>query len=481
MEATHNDLHLLKQYMKSRDAEAFSEIVGRYQNLVYSVSLRVLGNVSDAEDASQKCFLQLAQKAETVTDSLAGWLHCCATRIAIDIRRQQASRKRIETAYSERRAPATQDEIAWHEMEARIDQALETLPDEYREILVRHFFQRATQTEIASQLGLSPATVSRRMEAGVELLRDKLKQSGVMASAGVLAALLAQNGIQAAPPTLTASLGKMAISGIGGMGTGVVAAAQMGSGYVPIAGAAAATAGGAAAPLVTEIYMVCAIVGGTVFLCQLLLSLLGLGHDHDVHLEIAHDADHDAHGDGEHGASFLSKLTLRAIIAALTFFGLSGLAATQGGLNPVLSCAIALAAGIAAMAAVMMLMNMLSKLQSDGTVHIEQTIGLTGKVYLGIPAKKNGMGKVLLNVQDRTMEYLAVSSGDELLTGTEIVVVDVVGPGTLEVASLSPSSAPDSRPRDVKPPEQSGHSDHARELSPGALVLQRRKISSQAD
>ena len=47
-----DDLFLLKRYAKAKDAEAFSEIVGRYQDFVYGACLRVLRNPADAEDAA---------------------------------------------------------------------------------------------------------------------------------------------------------------------------------------------------------------------------------------------------------------------------------------------------------------------------------------------------------------------------------------------------------------------------------------------
>src|SRR4051794_4154516 len=77
------------------------------------------------------------------------------------------------------------------------------------------------------------------------------------------------------------------------------------------------------------VYLICAAVGGTLFVCQFLLSLVGLGdhHDfggHEVHIE--HGGGHDAaHQHGGGGASwFIGMLTFRSMVAALTVFGLAG-------------------------------------------------------------------------------------------------------------------------------------------------------------
>jgi hypothetical protein len=129
-------------------------------------------------------------------------------------------------------------------------------------------------------------------------------------------------------------------------------------------------------------------------------------------------------------------LTLRAITAALAFFGLAGLGASQSQIEEPLRFVVALAGGGAAMFGVAWIMRGLSRLRAEGTVRIQRAIGATGTVYLSIPAAKTGAGKVTVKVQNRSMEYLAVTAQDqELPTGAKVVVVSVAGPGTLEVAA----------------------------------------------
>jgi len=88
------DLCLLHQYATTGDAEAFSAIVQTYQDLVYSVCLRVLRNAADAEDATQDCFLELARKAAKVKSSVAGWLHRRATHHSLNLVKRAAARRR---------------------------------------------------------------------------------------------------------------------------------------------------------------------------------------------------------------------------------------------------------------------------------------------------------------------------------------------------------------------------------------------------
>ena len=87
----------------------------------------------------------------------------------------------------------------------------------------------------------------------------------------------------------------------------------------------------------------------------------------------------------------------------------------------------------AAMFAVYWMMRGLQSLQAEGTVRILGSVGQHGNVYLRVPANRSGSGKIQFNLQNRTMEYLAVTAGPELPTGTKVVVVAVVDPTTLEV------------------------------------------------
>ena len=213
-----------------------------------------------------------------------------------------------------------------------------------------------------------------------------------------------------------------------------------------------------------QFYIICAGIGGTLLVCQFLLGLLGLGGhhefggDHDVGAdhelggdhEVGHDADHaDAHHEHahEHGghAWFVGLLTFRTVACAVTFFGLGGwIAVRQPNFDGPQSLLLALPAGGAALFAVAWLMRSLSRLQAQGNVRIDRSVGKTGTVYLTVPGQKAGVGKVHLNLQNRTVEYQAVTSKESLPTGAQVVVVGVVSADTVEVA-----------------PGQSGRTDHA--------------------
>ena len=188
------------------------------------------------------------------------------------------------------------------------------------------------------------------------------------------------------------------------------------------------------------IFLVCAAVGGTLLVCQVLLGLFGLGHhemggDHDVGHDgdAGHDADHD-HG---HGSSwFVGVLTFRTIVTAVTFFGLAGLTALEAKADPSFALGVACLAAVGSLFAVWWLMQGLQRLKADGTLRIDRAVGKTGTVYLSVPGNQEGAGKVTVKLQNRTVEYLAVTRQQALATGTPVQVVAVTGPDTVEVISM---------------------------------------------
>jgi hypothetical protein len=173
------------------------------------------------------------------------------------------------------------------------------------------------------------------------------------------------------------------------------------------------------------LYLICAVVGGSALVIQTILLVVTGGVEGD--LDDGTGADVDTHHDGHAGDSaFLKWLTIKGIVAFLTFFGLAGLASLSA-TQPLHTLPIAFGAGIAALFLVGWLMRSLGKLQSEGNVHLVNAVGKTGKVYLRIPHSKTGMGKVHVEVQGRTMECGAVTGDAEIPTGVPVRVVAVTG------------------------------------------------------
>jgi RNA polymerase sigma-70 factor (ECF subfamily) len=218
-----DDFALLKRYAGLGDPQAFAQIVQRYASFVYATCLRVIGDGSRAEDLSQETFFRLMRRPHEVRQNLGGWLHRTATHLALDSLRSETARKRREIVYTRE---CDHEASTWAELSPAVDQALADMPEELRNLLVQHFLLGKSQAELATDTGQSPSTISRRMHAALDELRQHLRLKGVYALPAALAGLLCHVAARQAPATLVHELGKMSmISGV----SSAARAAQFGS------------------------------------------------------------------------------------------------------------------------------------------------------------------------------------------------------------------------------------------------------------
>ncbi len=215
------------------------------------------------------------------------------------------------------------------------------------------------------------------------------------------------------------------------------------------------------------IFLFTALIGGTVMVCQFLMTMLGLSDadggfgdvdggdfgadvgDFDAAADVDIDADFDVEGDHQtsmhhaadadvdHPASarLFQVLSFRAVVAALTFFGLGGLGALSKGYSPTIALMIAALAGCTALYGMYRLMKAIYSFQSSGNVNLRNAVGRAAKIYVPVPASGDGKGKVLLTVQGRTMELEAVTDEPQnLSTGEDVVVEHIIGDDVVKVA-----------------------------------------------
>lgn len=202
-----DDLRLLQDFARLRDAEAFATLVQRHAAMVYGTCRRITRHEQDAEDACQDTFLELARQAGRVNGCVGGWLHAVASRIALRVR---AAHRRVE-ALDEETLVAQDGEPDRQALLRAVDAALGSIDDGLRAVLVLRFLEGQTQEEIAQETGMSQPTVHRRIAQALEGLHQELRRRGVEAPALLLPAALEQAASMRPPEALLQGLGKLAL------------------------------------------------------------------------------------------------------------------------------------------------------------------------------------------------------------------------------------------------------------------------------
>lgn len=192
------DGQLLERFLHRADEDAFAVLVRRHGPMVLGVCRRLLHNVHDAEDAFQATFLVLFRKAGSLLGrtTVGNWLYGVAYHTALKARAALRKRQQKE---SQAFAPTRPPEETWLEASS-VDQALQRLPDKYREPLVLCALEGKSRKEAAQQLRIPEGTLSSRLATARRMLTQRLTTQGMIVSGGILAAFLCPHAVTAQIP-----------------------------------------------------------------------------------------------------------------------------------------------------------------------------------------------------------------------------------------------------------------------------------------
>ena len=171
------------------DAEAFGEIVQRWERRIFALAFGMLGREEDARDATQETFLAAFRNLRAFRGEakVSSWLH----RIAVNqcITRQRRAKVRNESALeTEEEKNAASFAAPVHYSPARVVEGWETtaavrlavnsLPVELRQVVVMKEFEELTFKEIAEALDLPLSTVKSRLYTALKQLQMRLRKFG---------------------------------------------------------------------------------------------------------------------------------------------------------------------------------------------------------------------------------------------------------------------------------------------------------------
>ena len=180
-----DDAQLIRLITKAQD-DALNELYDRYNRLVFSVAIAIVGDRSVAEEITLDVFVQVWKHAATYQPDLAKvstWLIAITRHHAIDILRWQKSRPEADPLSWD--GISLQNGPAMHNLEEHVEvnlqrkqvrEALAELPDDQRKALVLAYFKGYTQHEISERLGQPLGTIKTRIRLAMQKLRKLLEE-----------------------------------------------------------------------------------------------------------------------------------------------------------------------------------------------------------------------------------------------------------------------------------------------------------------
>ncbi len=171
------------------DAEAFGEIVRRWERRIFALTYGMLGREEEARDATQETFLAAFRNLRGFRGEakVSSWLH----RIAVNqcITRQRRAKVRSESALEDEQekcaanfaAPTSHSPsrvVEGRQETLAVRRAINSLPVELRQVVVMKEFEELTFREIADALDLPLSTVKSRLYTALKQLQMRLQKFG---------------------------------------------------------------------------------------------------------------------------------------------------------------------------------------------------------------------------------------------------------------------------------------------------------------
>lgn len=177
-----DDAALVRDVLAGEDC-AFEELVRRYQKMAVSIAYGMTGDYTHSQDLAQNAFLSAYKSIHTLKDhsKFKNWFYGVVRRTCIYWIRKQKNEYSIEgidadgVIFESNEARTPLAELTKEEEKNMIQQAVQDLPEKYREVILLFHFHSRSYEEIGDILGLTYAGVDSRLLRARNMLKDKLK------------------------------------------------------------------------------------------------------------------------------------------------------------------------------------------------------------------------------------------------------------------------------------------------------------------
>jgi len=169
------------------DKSAYASLVRMQTRGIFAICLGMLGNVHDAEDATQEVFVKaFSHIHELRADSqFRPWIARTARNLCLDLLRRRKRGQEILSIHGSTRTPDGRQEAKSYEAQLlrqedrqRLTQSLARLPEKYRVPLMLYYFDGHNTENVARMLDLNPSGVLTRLSRARKELRRMLQEQG---------------------------------------------------------------------------------------------------------------------------------------------------------------------------------------------------------------------------------------------------------------------------------------------------------------
>jgi len=164
--------------VKEGHANAYDYLVKKYMKRVVSIAWGLVRNAHDAEDLAQEAFVRAFETIRRFKtgEPFGPWIFRIVTNLSLDVLKHRRRVRQEELSETQPAARRDQADLAAtaHQIGARIDTAIESLPAMQRIVARMHLVEQFEHSEIARMMGLSEGTVRSHLSLARAKLKDRL-------------------------------------------------------------------------------------------------------------------------------------------------------------------------------------------------------------------------------------------------------------------------------------------------------------------
>ncbi len=165
------------------DTHEFAEFVDQHKNLITSVAYSSIGDLPGSEDIAQETFLVVWQSRQELRDpgKLVGWMCSVARNLARQWARQRSSKSwpatTLDSTSLHQDSPHPSERLVSEEEQLLVWNALETIPENYREVMILYYRESHSIADVALALEISEDAARQRLSRGRSLLRAEVERT----------------------------------------------------------------------------------------------------------------------------------------------------------------------------------------------------------------------------------------------------------------------------------------------------------------
>ncbi|UJF33721.1 RNA polymerase sigma factor SigW [Paenibacillus hexagrammi] len=180
----------LAKLARNGDRAAFAELVELYKDKIFHLAYRMLNNKQEAEDAVQETFLRVYTNLHRYDENqkFSTWIFRIGTNLCIDKLRRRKNTYSLDAEMPEGEGSdyysmlpsneaTPEKQVIVSETQEQIRQAIDTLPEKYKSVVILRYLHDMSLQEIGDVLNMPVTTIKTRVHRGREYLRKRLEQN----------------------------------------------------------------------------------------------------------------------------------------------------------------------------------------------------------------------------------------------------------------------------------------------------------------